>query len=71
MFETIDDAIDVREDDLFLATEVQVDGALADPGLGGNVLNDHFAVTKSGEKTVSSVKDRLPDSLFRCNCGHF
>ena len=71
LFQSIDDAIDVRKDNLFLATEVQVDGALADSRLGGNVLNGHFAVAKPGEETVSGVKDRLPDSFFRCNCGHF
>ena len=49
LFQTIDDAIDVRKDDLFLAVEMQVDGALADSGFGSNVLNGHFAVAKSGE----------------------
>jgi hypothetical protein len=62
-FQSLDDAIHVREDDLLFAREVQVDGAFADADLAGDVLDRHLAVAVAGQQPVGRVENRLAHFL--------
>jgi hypothetical protein len=53
---TLTPAVDDGEGDLLLAVEVEVDGAFADPGLPGQVLHGHPAVTKTRQESLGGVE---------------
>jgi hypothetical protein len=62
-----DDSVDVRESDLFFALEMQVNAALADADLLGEIVNGHLFITVSGKQPVGSVKYRVA-CCFRLGC---
>ena len=57
--DAVDDSVDVRQHQLFLALEVQVDRALADTGLGRHVVDRHLPVPVAREEDVDGIEDGL------------
>jgi hypothetical protein len=55
--DALHDPVDVGEDQLLFALEVQVDGALADAGFRGDVSHRHPAVAVAREQQVHRVQD--------------
>jgi hypothetical protein len=66
--EPIDDAIDGAEGDLLFAREMQVDRALADARLTGQVVHRGFLVAISRQQALGGIEDRVAD-LWRGQIG--
>ncbi len=62
-FQTLDDRIDVRKGNLFLARKVQIDTSFPYTDLGRQIVDRHLLITRTGEETVSRVEDRIASGL--------
>ena len=60
--------VEQRDDERLLAREVPVEGALADAGFGGNVVDGEVAQALAGRAAPCGAED-VPAALLALGCG--
>jgi hypothetical protein len=64
---SLDDAVYVRKGDLFFTGKVQVDTALADADLVGEIVDRHLLIPVPGKQAIGSVENGVA-GCFWLNC---
>ncbi len=66
----LDNSIHVREDDLFLAAEMQINGAFADPDLLREVVDGHFLIAVAREQAIRRVENKVANVFLNGDGSH-